>query len=114
MTTDDYPNGRARSMEDPANDCLVSMASCWEMAIKVGTGKLTLPAPVEQFVPDQLAANSFQLLPIELAHVARVARLAHHHGDPFDRLLIAQSIVEALPMVSAESILGQYGVKRVW
>ena len=106
---------RARAaIADPTNECLVSVASCWEMAIKVSIGKLTLPAPVEQFFPDQLATNGFRLLPIELAHVARVATLPRYHGDPFDRLLVAQSLVENLPVVSAESIFGKYGVKRVW
>ena len=106
---------RARAaITNPTNECLVSVASCWEMAIKVSIGKLTLPAPVERFVPDQLATNGFRLLPIELAHAARVAKLPRHHGDPFDRLLIAQSLIENLSMVSAESILGKYGVQRLW
>ena len=101
---------RARAaIGDPTTECLVSLASCWEMAIKVSIGKLTLPAPVERFVPDQLATNGFRLLPIEFAHVARVADLPRHHRDPYDRLLIAQSLVENLPMVPAEPVFHKYG-----
>ena len=96
------------------NDCYLSIASGWEMAIKVATGKLELPSDVEPFIERQLAANRIRQLPIELRHVARAGALPFHHRDPFDRLLAAQAIDEELSMVSAGPIFRKYGVKRVW
>lgn len=96
------------------NPCFVSLASCWEMAIKASLGKLTLAQPVERFVPEQIAANGFQLLAIDFRHVGRVESLPFHHRDPFDRLLVAQAISEKLTLVSADASLSAYGVKRLW
>jgi PIN domain nuclease of toxin-antitoxin system len=84
------------------------------MAIKVGSGSSRLPFSVARFVSEQLAANGFQALSIELAHVARVAELPPHHRDPFDRLLAAQALEEDLTIVSADSIFKRYGVRRIW
>src|SRR5437667_12643075 len=81
---------RARAaIADVDNECFLSHASAWEMAIKASLGKLKLSSPVGQFVLDQCETNNFQLLPITLAHVAAVESLPFHHRDPFDRLLIA-------------------------
>lgn len=96
------------------HECFLSVASCWEMAIKVGTGKLELPAGVEPFVEQQLAANRIRQLPLELRHVARAGALPFHHRDPFDRLLAAQALAEELSIVSADPVFRKYGVKRVW
>jgi PIN domain nuclease of toxin-antitoxin system len=106
---------RARAMiADPDNECLVSLASCWEMAIKLSLGKLELPTALERFVPEQLAANRFRQLAIGFRHVCRVAGLPFHHRDPFDRLLAAQAIEERLAVVSADAVFRRYGVQRVW
>ena len=106
---------RARTaIADPANSCRLSLASCWEMAIKISLGKLKLPSPIERFVPEQLAANGFALLDIDFGDVARVARLPFHHRDPFDRLLAAQALDGALAIVSADTVFRKYGVKRIW
>ena len=106
---------RARSaIATRRDECFVSIASCWEIAIKVSLEKLKLEAPVDRFIPEQLGVNSFSLLPIEFAHVARVARLPFHHRDPFDRLLAAQGLIDDLTVVSADPIFRRYGVKRVW
>jgi PIN domain nuclease of toxin-antitoxin system len=102
------------AIADPKHACLVSLASCWEIAVKLSLGKLKLAAPVERFLPEQLAANGFTPLPIDLRHVARVAELPFHHRDPFDRLLIAQALAEALAVVSADAVFLKYGVKRIW
>jgi PIN domain nuclease of toxin-antitoxin system len=99
---------------NPENECLLSLASCWEMAIKLGLGKLRLPGAIERFIPEQLAANVFRQLPIELRHVARVAVLPFHHRDPFDRLLAAQALEERCVIVSADPIFAKYGVSRIW
>lgn len=102
------------AIQDPEAECLVSLASCWEIAIKQSLGKLKLPAPLEQFVPTQMANNGFQQMDIEFRHLARVADLPFYHRDPFDRLLAAQATVEDLPLVSGDPVFDDYGVKRLW
>lgn len=108
------PRAARAAIADPANTCRLSLASCWEMAIKTSLGKLRLPAPLERFVPEQLAANGFRLLTIDLADVTRVASLPFHHRDPFDRLLAAQALDGELAIVSSDRIFTRYGVRRVW
>jgi PIN domain nuclease of toxin-antitoxin system len=103
-----------RTIADPANECLLSLATCWDMAIMVSLRKLQLPGVMERFVPEQLALNSFRQLDIEYRHVARVASLPFHHHDPFDRLLVAQALEERCPIVSADRVFRRYGVERVW
>ena len=101
----------ARSLiEDPVNLKIVSIATCWEIAIKVGLKKLDLGEPATTFLPRQLAANNFDLLGIDLIHATFVETLPSHHRDPFDRLLVAQAIVEGIPVVSADSQLDAYGI----
>lgn len=92
----------------------LSVASAWEMAIKASLGKLTLTKPLGEFLPALLADAGIALLPIEIADVARVAVLSFHHRDPFDRLLVAQALERDLAIVSADSALDSYGVRRVW
>lgn len=101
-------------MQAIKNPCFLSVASCWEMAIKIGIGKLRLPAVIEKFVPDQLAANGIELLPINFLDAAGVANLDRHHGDPFDRLIISQALRNDLVIASADRVFAKYGVKRVW
>jgi PIN domain nuclease of toxin-antitoxin system len=69
-------------------DLLLSVASLWEIAIKTSLGKLTLPDTFDKFIPQQIALNDVEILPINLAHLNVVATLPFHHGDPFDRLLM--------------------------
>jgi PIN domain nuclease of toxin-antitoxin system len=108
-------SARARTaIADPGNQCLLSAASAWEIAIKVSIGKLSLGGDVRRFVPDQLSANGFDPLPISVAHATRVSTLPFHHRDPFDRLLAAQALEERVAVVSADPIFRKYGVKRVW
>jgi len=114
ITDDTRLTRRARATIVDAGDVLVSMASCWEIAIKASLGKLTLAGPLERVLTEQLAENSFALLHIALAHVTTVAGLPWHHRDPFDRLLAAQALDESLPIVSSDPIFRKYGVKRVW
>jgi len=105
---------RARKTIADASDRFLSIASCWEIAIKVSRQRLTLPKPIERFVPEQLGLNGFQLLSIDLDDLARVATLAFHNRDPFDRLLAAQALNDELTIVSADPIFGKYDVKRAW
>lgn len=101
-------------IESPANRKWVSLASCWEIAIKVGLGKLKLSDSVGVFVPRELTANGFSLLPIDLKHAMFVSDLPLHHRDPFDRLLIAQCLVDELGFVSGDEAMDAYGVNRIW
>ncbi len=108
-------SGPAKSLiEDANNRNLVSIASCWEIAIKVGLGKLDLGEPSRSFLPRAIARNNFELLPISLDHTTMVEGLATHHRDPFDRLLIVQAMAEGLSLVSADTVFDQYGVSRLW
>lgn len=84
------------------------------MAIKVGLGKLDLGEPSRSFLPREIARNNFELLGITLDHATAVEGLPLHHHDPFDRLLIAQSMIESLQVVGADSAFDQYGVRRLW
>jgi PIN domain nuclease of toxin-antitoxin system len=101
-------------IQDPANRKFVSVASCWEIAIKVGLKKLDLGEPATTFLPRELATNGFGLLGIELIHATSVESLPPHHKDPFDRLLVAQSMIEKLPVVSVDAQLDAYGITRLW
>jgi PIN domain nuclease of toxin-antitoxin system len=94
--------------------CLLSVASCWEMAIKVSLGKLTVPGALDRFVQEQLEVNGFNLLPIALEHTGRAAALPFHHRDPVDRLLAAQALCEELSLVTADPAFRRYGVTSVW
>jgi PIN domain nuclease of toxin-antitoxin system len=106
---------RARELlDDPESEVALSVASVWELAIKVAKGLITLPAPLSHYVPDRLERNRFGLLPIELAHALRVASLPRIHGDPFDRLLIAQAQVEGIPIITSDSAIAQYDVETIW
>lgn len=103
-----------RLIGDQENDCHVSLVSAWEMAIKCATEKLKLSVSVQRYYQEQLPANDFQLLPIDLAHVTMVEVLPPHHRDPFDRLLIAQARIEGLTLLSIDSAFDAYGVTRIW
>jgi PIN domain nuclease of toxin-antitoxin system len=93
---------------------LLSTASLWEIAIKYSLGKLNLPSPYEDFITQQILRNDIDLLSIQIPHPAAVSRLPFHHRDPFDRMLIAQSIVEDVSLVSADTTLDAYPIKRLW
>ncbi|MFL5538758.1 MAG: type II toxin-antitoxin system VapC family toxin [Longimicrobiaceae bacterium] len=93
---------------------LLSVASVWEMAIKVQLQRLPIPEPLDTFIPEQLRINRIGLLPIELHHTFEIARLPLHHRDPFDRILIAQAMRENIPIVSADSAFDAYPIQRLW
>jgi PIN domain nuclease of toxin-antitoxin system len=102
------------AIRNPRAECLLSLVSCWEIAIKHSLGKLRLPTSLENFIPEQMAANGFQQMEIDFRHISRVAALPFHHRDPFDRLLIAQAMTEDATLVSADPAFDAYGVKRLW
>lgn len=101
-------------LEDETNEAILSMASLWEIAIKFSLGKLKLHKPYQEFIDEQIPLNELSVLHIETSHLNIVSGLPLHHRDPFDRLLIAQSISEQLPIISADSIIDAYGVTRLW
>lgn len=102
--------GSRAAVESPENERLLSVASVWEMAIKVSLGKLTLPGDFGSFVASQMDANDIALLGVEMAHTTGVVGLPFHHRDPFDRLLIAQAIAEQIPIVSQDRLFDAYPV----
>jgi PIN domain nuclease of toxin-antitoxin system len=106
---------RARALlAAPQEALFVSLASAWEMALKVSLGKLRLSLPVERMMSERLPPLGVSLLPVELRHVGRVETLPYHHRDPFARMLAAQALVEGLTLVSADRVFDAYGVTRVW
>lgn len=110
-----YLSARARALiENGSSERFVSVASLWEIAIKVNIGKLALAESFGTLVPRELQGNDMSILPVKVEHLARLADLPRHHGDPFDRLLAAQALVESMRFVSADEKLDAYGVKREW
>ncbi len=108
-------DGAARSpIADPANTILVSLASYWEIAIKIGARKYVLNEPYEDFMRRAIEGNNMAVLAIEPRHTAGLISLPHHHRDPFDRLLIAQATRKNIPIVSADATFDEYGVPRLW
>ncbi len=101
-------------IRDPANDILISPAIYWEVAIKVGLGKLNLHSTYDDFMQRGIAGNDFTILPIEPKHTSMLTSLPLHHRDPFDRLLVAQALVEAIPVVGSDAAFDAYGVSRLW
>jgi PIN domain nuclease of toxin-antitoxin system len=113
----DSPRLSARAREvihDSDNELFFSAASGWEIAIKAQLGRLQLPDNLEQFIVEQLALNAILVLPIQLRHALHVYTLPQHHRDPFDRMLVAQSQVENLSLLTADPQITQYEVAIIW
>lgn len=100
--------------EDVNNNRYLSVASLWEIAIKVSIDKLVLSEPFETLIPEQLAENGIELLDISVEHTAHIISMSFHHRDPFDRLIAAQAKVEKMTLVSVDTIFDTYGVNRLW
>lgn len=103
-----------RAMADERNALFLSAASSWEIAIKVGLGKLRLPQAADKYVPQRLAEQGTSSLPIEHAHALNVANLPPYHRDPFDRLLVSQAQLERLTLLTADPQLLAYDVPVIW
>jgi PIN domain nuclease of toxin-antitoxin system len=101
-------------IEDENNEKLVSIASIWEMAIKHSIGRLNFSLPFIEFVEQQLTVSNIGLLEINLQHIEVVASLPLHHRDPFDRLIIAQSMAQQIPILSVDAIFDAYAIARLW
>lgn len=99
---------------DPENEILLSVASIWEMSVKLNAGKLTLRQPLPDLLQQHADAGGFTTLPVERPHAEHVAALPLRHHDPFDRLLVAQAFVERVPLISGNTALDAYGISRIW
>jgi PIN domain nuclease of toxin-antitoxin system len=111
LTDDPALSPAARdAIADPANEPLVSTACVWEIAIKCSLGKLTAPDDL----PERISDGGFAWLPISAKHAWLVRDLPMHHSDPFDRVLVAQALIERLPIVTTNAHFGEYGVKVRW
>jgi PIN domain nuclease of toxin-antitoxin system len=104
----------ALAMKDQAQEVYVSIASAWEMAIKVGLGKWPEAKDLVDAFEESLFTHGFRLLPISLAHTRTAGLLSHPHRDPFDRLLVAQAQIEGLALVTSDSKLVGMGAEIVW
>jgi len=102
------------AMEDETNERFVSHATAWEMAIKLSLGKLQMAVDYEVIFPDLLKANGFDLLPSALEHYRALISLPRYHGDPFDRLIIAQARAEKLTIITCDLHFQSYGVPLLW
>lgn len=96
------------------NEIFLSSVSGWEIAIKFGINKLKLPDKPDIYVPRQMEESAVKVLPIRLVHTLNINRLPDIHKDPFDRLLISQSQLENLPLITDDTKIKQYSVEIIW
>lgn len=101
-------------LEDTSHEPLLSVASLWEMAIKISTGKLERNHSISELVTQKLEPSGIAVLPIAPVHLDMVTTLPFHHRDPFDRLIIAACLSEGLPVLSRDGMFDAYGVTRLW
>ena len=104
----------ATHIASPMHAKYVSVASLWEIAIKVSIRKLTLRRPLDEMIATLRATGLVAILPIADAHVVKVSSLPLHHRDPFDRLLVAQALADGLTVVGDDAAFDAYGVTRLW
>ena len=114
LAGDERMSRHARDIFTGSSELSLSIASFWEILIKVQSGKLNLPRPAGPYLISRLAENRIKTLPISIDHLLALDRLPTHHRDPFDRMLIAQSVLDSIPLVTNERIFDRYGVKRIW
>lgn len=115
LRDDDRLSPRARALlGDGANEVLWSLASSWEIAVKLATGKLELDRPPHRLFADLVTEQGVVLLPIGHEHCALLAAVPLHHRDPFDRMLVVQAQHERVPILSADGKLAAYDVKLLW
>ncbi|MBE2204037.1 MAG: type II toxin-antitoxin system VapC family toxin [Chthoniobacterales bacterium] len=107
------PSARA-IISDPSNHALYSVASLWEITIKVGLGKLETKEPLDVLFSRMESRAPHLRLPLLTPHFLEYAKLPHHHRDPFDRMIIAQALSESLIVVGSDDAFDAYGVQRIW
>ena len=99
---------------DPGNIMFLSAASLWELCIKMSLGKLSLKSGWLKTIQDEMEVNAIQWLSIEMPHCVELTNLPFHHRDPFDRMLVAQAMVEDMQLLSRDNRLSSYEIKRIW
>lgn len=109
---------KAKKLIDNVHDndeLFISMASVWEMTIKISLGKLVFHRPFKEIFEEQIVLNNYQLLDIKVKHTEKIISLPFHHKDPFDRLIIAQSLTENIPVISIDNNFPKYsGLSVIW
>ena len=103
-----------RLIDSPRNSKFLSIVSLWEIAVKVSLGKLVLDKSFERLFPEQLYFNRIEVLDITVDSLIKLTTLPFHHRDPFDRLIIAQALVEELPIIGTDAAFDAYGISREW
>lgn len=115
---DNEPNRLSNTVSelcaDKNNELLFSIASVWEMQIKLKLGKLNLPLPLTEMIMGQQKTNGIKLLSVELSHVVELGTLPDYHKDPFDRMLIAQARIESTILVSDDTQIAKYPISVIW
>ncbi len=107
-------NTAKKSYLDPGNALFFSAAGFWEICIKKSLGKLSLQPGWVEVIRDEMNANAIHWLPIETAHCVELTKLPFYHRDPFDRMLIAQALVESMQVLSCDRRLSKYEITRIW
>ena len=105
--------GAVELVQDPSNEILLPAASAWEIAIKVGIGKLLLRESPSRYIPSRMQVGGVTPLPVTLAHAAAVADLPRHHRDPLDRVLVAKARLERVPILTSDPQLAAYDVEWI-
>ena len=114
ISTQNLSSQAAKLIADTDNALFLSLASVWEMQIKIQLGKLDLDVTLSELIQKQQEVNSLNLLPIKVNHIYALTNLADRHKDPFDRLIIAQSIVENIDLISIDKVFDKYSIDRIW
>jgi PIN domain nuclease of toxin-antitoxin system len=110
----DLSDAARASIEDSANQKLISIASLWEIAIKASIGRLEVKMPMTELVKKQVIGNAFSILGISPEHLDELSKLPFHHKDPFDRLIISQSLAEDIAIISVDKAFRNYSVQLIW
>ncbi len=108
------PNKIKRIISNQESEFYLSMASIWEMAIKASLGKLKFEGSIKDMVQTSVKETGLEILPIKAEHIYRIELMPFHHKDPFDRIIIAQAMVEKFSIMSSDSAFDDYEVKRLW
>jgi PIN domain nuclease of toxin-antitoxin system len=114
LDDDRLPDGVRDLVSDPRNRIVVSVATTWELTIKAMAGKLRLPEPPAPYLEGLVRDFGYELLPIQERHVAALPELPAIHDDPFDRMLVAQALVEDLDLVTGDEWMRRYPIRTIW
>lgn len=101
-------------IEKPSNTIYLSSVSFWEISIKSTLGSIQFPKKMESFIAEQISINSFEPLSINISHAVNIRDLPQHHKDPFDRMLISQSQIEDMPLITGDKLISKYKIELIW